>query len=174
MNFSIEKSIEILERTPFVIEALLDGLSDEWLRNNEGENTWSPYDIVGHLIHGEKTDWMVRAAIILSEDDNKTFEPFDRFAQFEEDQQRPIEALLKDFKKRRNANLKKLKALKINDTLLLKEGIHPELGEVNLQQLLATWVVHDLGHIYQMSRVMAKNYKNEVGPWQEFLGILKK
>ncbi len=173
MTFDIHASIEILSRTPATLEALLNGLSTPWLINNEGENTWSPYDIVGHLIHGEKTDWMPRAKIILSKLEDKTFVPFDRFAQLNEDQEQPIEELLKEFRAIRTENLKELKALSIDDAQLSKTGIHPELGQVRLKELLSTWVVHDLGHISQISRVMAKQYKTEVGPWKAYLGILK-
>ncbi len=173
MTFSINKSIEILSRTPLVLESLLSGLSEEWLKNNEGENTWSPYDIVGHLIHGEKTDWMVRAKVILSDAEDKTFEPFDRFAQMEADQEQSIDALLQTFKTLRAKNIEDLTALQISDAQLSATGIHPALGEANLRELLSTWVVHDLGHIAQISRVMAKQYQSEVGPWKAYLGILK-
>ena len=173
MTFDIDKAIEILERTPLVLENLLRGISNEWLKNNEGENTWSPYTIVGHLIHGEKTDWIPRAKIILSDSPNKTFEPFDRFAQIRGNQEKMIDELLAEFKSLRSKNLEELKSLRIHSQLTSK-GIHPELGEVNLKELLATWVVHDLGHISQISRVMAKQYKDEVGAWKEYLGILKK
>lgn len=173
MIFEINQSIEILKRTPLILESLLSGLPDQWLRSNEGENTWSPYDIVGHLIHGEKTDWIPRTKIILSGSGNNTFESFDRFAQLNENQERSIEELLKEFKVIRDKNLKELKTLQINDSKLTAKGMHPELGEVNLKQLLSTWVVHDLGHISQITRIMAKQYKSEVGPWIEYLGILK-
>ena len=174
MTFEIEKTLEILQRTPVTLENLLIGLSNEWLMNNEGGNTWSPYEIVGHLIHGEKTDWIPRARIILSDSQNKTFEPFDRHAQSREPQSKTVIELLEEFKKLRFENIKELQSLNIDDVALSKKGIHPELGEVNLQQLLSTWVVHDLGHISQISRVMAKQYKDEVGVWKEYLGILKK
>lgn len=173
MNFEINKAIEILERTPLAIEALLKGISEEWLNNNEGENTWSPYDIVGHLIHGEKTDWIPRAKIILSNSSHKTFTPFDRFAQMNE-QPKTIEQLLEEFKERRRENIQELRSLQIDNTKLKEKGIHPDLGEVNLKELLSTWVAHDLGHIAQISRVMAKQYKNEVGAWEKYLTILKK
>ncbi len=173
MTFDIDTSIEVLSRTPLVLEHMLLGLSPEWLRSNEGGNTWSPYDVVGHLIHGEKTDWIPRAEIILSHSDSKTFTPFDRFAQSGEDQTRPIQVLLDEFKALRVKNLEKLRSLQINDVQLLQRGVHPELGEVNLKELLSTWVVHDLGHISQISRVMAKQYGDEVGPWTAYLGILK-
>ena len=174
MTFEIDKAIEILERTPLAIETLLKGISEEWLKNNEGENTWSPYTIVGHLIHGEKTDWIPRATIMLSDSQNKTFEPFDRFAQMRENQDKSIDELLAEFKHLRKENLQELKSLQINNSKLSSKGIHPELGEVSLQELLSTWVVHDLGHISQITRVMAKQYKNEVGAWEAYLGILKR
>lgn len=174
MTFEIEKALEILKRTPSTLENLLHGLSNDWLMNNEGLNTWSPYDIVGHLIHGEKTDWLVRAKIILSDLENKTFEPFNRFAQERESRNKSIEELLKKFKRLRKENLRELKALQINEESLVLKGMHPELGEVKLQELLSAWVVHDLGHISQITRVMAKQYKDEVGVWKNYLGILNK
>ncbi|GAB5519775.1 MAG: hypothetical protein RhofKO_20260 [Rhodothermales bacterium] len=173
MTFDISKSLEILSRTPSVVEALLNGLSEEWLMQNEGGDSWSPYEVVGHLIHGEKTDWVERAQIILSDAESKQFTPFDRFAQLENPQDRPIEDLLEEFKTRRAANLKVLRALPINSHTLAETGIHPELGIVTLKELLSTWVVHDLGHIAQVARVMAKQYASEVGPWTAYLGILK-
>lgn len=173
MTFNIDKAIEILERTPVTIEHLLTGISVEWLVNNEGENTWSPFEVVGHLIHGEKTDWIPRAKIILSDLPDKTFVPFDRFAQARDSQNKTITELLEEFKKLRTENIKELKSFNINETILQSKGIHPELGEANLKELLSTWVVHDLGHISQITRVMAKQYKNEVGVWKEYLGILK-
>lgn len=174
MKFTLKKSIEILERTPFVIESYLSGLSEDWLKNNEGEGTWSPYAVVGHLIYGEKADWMNRIKIILSSDENKLFQPFDRFAQFNEDQNRPIADLVQEFKILRKTNLEELVNLGISESDLKKEGIHPEFGNVTLKQLIATWTVHDLGHIAQIARVMAKQYSDEVGPWINYLSILKK
>lgn len=172
MTFEIDKAIEILLRTPQTLETLLNGISEEWLVNNEGENTWSPYEIVGHLIHGEKTDWVPRAKIILSNTQNKKFEPFDRFAQKKADKTKTMSALLEEFKNLRSENIKVLSTLNINAATLRKKGIHPELGEASLKELLSTWVVHDLGHISQITRVMAKQYKNEVGVWSAYLGIL--
>ncbi len=174
MKFSIEKSIEILERTPAILESYLKDLSQDWIKKNEGENTWSPYDIIGHLVHGEKTDWIVRLKVILNDSDNKQFEPFDRFAQMSQDTKRPMSELLKEFRDLREMNLSELKALQIVEMDFKRKGIHPELGEVSLAQLISTWVVHDMGHIAQISRVMAKQYKSEVGPWVNYLGILKK
>ncbi len=174
MEFRLDQSIEILRTTPRVIEAYLSTLSKSWIKNNEGEGTWSPYDILGHLIFGEKTDWMKRIKIVLSDSDNKEFEPFDRFAQLQEDQSRPIETLIQEFKDLRKKNLDELASLNITEKDLSRIGIHPELGEITLKQLLATWAVHDLGHIAQISRVMAKQYVKEVGPWVEYLSFLKK
>lgn len=174
MKFELHKSIEILERTPSILESYLQGLSDDWLKNNEGEETWSPYYILGHLIFGEKTDWIPRAKIILSQSENKMFEPFDRFAQLNEDQEKSISELLSEFKELRNKNIGELRSLQISEKELKRTGIHPEFGAVTLEQLLATWVVHDLCHIGQISRVMSKQYTNEVGPWKAYLGILTK
>lgn len=174
MKFSLEKSIEILERTPAILELYLNDLSQDWIKNNEGENTWSPYDIIGHLVHGEKTDWIVRIKVILNDSDNIQFEPFDRFAQMSLDKNRPISELLKEFRDLREMNLNELKALQIVEMDFKRMGIHPELGKVSLAQLISTWVVHDMGHIAQISRVMAKQYKSEVGPWVNYLGILQK
>lgn len=173
MTFKIHEAVAILSRTPIIISALLDGISDEWLMNDEGENTWSPYEILGHLIHGEKTDWIPRATIILSEKADKTFIPFDRFAQLNEQNKKPIHDLIEHFKALRKENLQTLHSFNLDAQDLLKKGIHPELGSVNLTQLLSTWVVHDLGHLSQMTRVMAKQYKNEVGVWHAYLGILQ-
>ncbi|WP_188374292.1 DinB family protein [Winogradskyella haliclonae] len=174
MKFDLNKSIELLEKTPFILESFFENLSNDWLKSNEGEKTWSPYDILGHLIFGEKTDWIIRAKIILSPSKRKLFEPFDRFAQFNEDQNTMVSELINEFKALRKNNLKELESLNIKPEDLKRKGEHPELGEVTLEQLLSTWVVHDLGHIAQISRVMAKQYKSNVGPWEAYLGILKK
>lgn len=172
MEFNLSKSIEILDRAPQVLTTFLTGLSDEWIHNNEGEETWSPYDVIGHLIHGEKTDWLVRVNLILSDKEDKTFAPFDRFAQFEESKGKSISELLNEFKELRAKNLSELKSKNITPGDLGKTGIHPTFGNVTLEQLLSTWVAHDLGHIAQIARVMAKQYKDEVGPWREFLPVL--
>jgi uncharacterized damage-inducible protein DinB len=173
MNFTIEKSIEILERTPNVLNTMLQNISADWTSNNEGGETWSVYDIIGHLIHGEKTDWIPRTAIILSEKPDRTFEPFDRFSQFEESEGKSLTKLLDEFKILRKKNIKYLRSKKITGKKLEEKGIHPAFGEVTLSQLLSTWVVHDLNHIAQISRVMAKQYKAAVGPWIEYLRILQ-
>ncbi|WP_419213989.1 DinB family protein [Maribacter sp. X9] len=156
MEFRLDQSIEILKTTPFVIESYLSTLSKDWIKNNEGKDTWSPYDILGHLIFGEKTDWITRIKIILSDSDNKLFQSFDRFAQLKGDQNKPIETMIQEFKDLRKKNLEKLTSLNIKEKDLSRIGIHPEFGKVILQQLIATWVVHDLGHLAKISRVMAK------------------
>jgi hypothetical protein len=171
MDFDICKSIEILERTPGTLKSMLEGISEEWIFSNEGGDSWSPYDILGHLIHGEKTDWIVRMKIILSVKGTKKFEPYDRFAQFQ-NEKRSINELLGDFARLRRENMNILKSAAPDKTMLSLKGIHPEFGEVDLEQLLATWVVHDLGHIAQTARVMARQYKKAVGPWTAYLTIL--
>ncbi len=173
MEFELNKSIEILERTPFIIESFLNGLSNQWLKNNEGPKTWSPYDILGHLIFGEKTDWMIRINIILGDSDNKLFEPFDRFAQLDENQNKNITEMLKEFHTLRHQNLEELKSLNIKEDGFSKTGIHPEFGSVTIGQLISTWTVHDLSHIAQISRVMAKQYDQQVGPWKAYIGLLQ-
>ncbi|MEO6695063.1 MAG: DinB family protein [Ignavibacteria bacterium] len=174
MNFSISSSIEILSRTPDVLETLLKGLSNEWIYYNEGDETWSPFDIVGHLIHGEKTDWMSRVDIILDQDPDKRFKPFDRFAQIKLSKEKSLDELLIQFKELRKENLNKLQSINITAEMLDYKGIHPTFGEVTLHELISTWVVHDLGHIAQISRVMSKQYKSNVGPWIEYLPVLTK
>jgi uncharacterized damage-inducible protein DinB len=173
MTFSLDKSLEILESTPAVLYAMLQHCSADWTTPNEGGDSWSAYDIVGHLIHGELTDWMPRTAIILSDRIDKTFEPFDRFAQMETGEKKKISQLLAEFQTLRQQNLDQLRSLQLTEADLDKTGIHPAFGEVQLRQLLATWAVHDLGHIAQIARVMAKQYKAEVGPWVEYLRILE-
>ena len=165
MKFNLYQSIEILERIPFVIESMLAGVSDEWVINNEGGISWSPYMVVGHLIHGERTDWMVRLDVILGDKKDKTFVPFDRQAQFTQSEGKSLNLLLDEFKVLRKKNLEKLRKKNITEEMLNKTGIHPDLGIVTLRNLLATWVVHDLGHVAQIARVMAKQYKSEVGKW---------
>lgn len=171
-KFDLSKSLQILERTPFVVESMLGGLSKEWIETNEGPETWSPFDIVGHLIHGEKTDWVARIEIILSDRTDKTFKPFDRFAQFRESEGKTLRQLLGEFKTLRSRNIERIRSKGLTGSDLAKEGRHPDFGTVTLQQLLSTWTVHDLNHIAQISRVMAKQYEMEVGPWKEYLGIL--
>jgi hypothetical protein len=172
MNFDLNKSIEILQRSPAVLEDLLKDISNDWVLNNEGKDTFSPFDVVGHLVHGEKNDWIQRMEIILSGGPDKTFQPFDRFAQFEESKGKSMNQLLIEFKLLRQQNMKILKSKNLSAADFTKTGIHPKFGIVTLQQLLATWTVHDLSHIAQITRVMCKHYKQDVGPWIEFLPIL--
>ncbi|WOK09470.1 DinB family protein [Imperialibacter roseus] len=173
MKFDLKKAIEVLERTPGVLNTLLDGLSADWTSSNEGGESWSAYDVVGHLIHGEKTDWIPRADIILSPEADKHFRPFDRFSQMGESGKKTLQQLLQEFSTLRKSNMERLRAMGISDEDLAKTGIHPAFGEVTLAQLLATWVAHDLNHIGQISRVMAKQYKAEVGPWVEYLRVMQ-
>ncbi|MEK7723477.1 MAG: DinB family protein [Acidobacteriota bacterium] len=155
-NFSLEKTIEILERTPIVLNSLLHGISDEWISANEGGETWTVFDVIGHLAHGEKTDWIPRMEIILSHSTDKTFPTFDRFAQFEESKGKSLNELLTEFAELREESITVLKSKNLKDVQLNLKGIHPAFGEVTLAQLLATWLVHDLDHIAQISRILAK------------------
>jgi hypothetical protein len=173
MNFTIERSIDILERMPAVLRTMLQGLSDDWILSNEGEGTWSAYDVIGHLIHGEKTDWIPRTEIILSGSNDKRFVPFDRFAQLEESQEKSLQQLLDEFDALRKMNIEILRSKNITPGMLEEKGIHPAFGEVSLSQLLSAWVVHDLDHIVQISRVMAKQYTTATGPWIEYLKVLR-
>lgn len=172
MTFNVRQACEILERTPDVLQSLLSGLSEEWIQGLEGDKTWSAYDIVGHLVHGEKTDWIARMSIILGSQEDRRFQPFDRFAQFQESKGKSLNDLLDEFRRLRRMNLETLNAANIDETKLSRSGIHPAFGPVTLRQLLSTWVVHDLGHLAQISRVMARQYKTEVGPWIEYLPVL--
>ena len=172
MEFNLNKSIEILERTPIVLSSMLGNLSEEWTRENEGKNTWSPFDVIGHLIHGEKTDWIPRMQIILGHGVDVPFQPFDRFAQYEANKNKSLNSLLEEFTRLRKENIRILKAANLDDGTLQKKGIHPEFGEVVLKDMLATWTVHDLGHIAQIVRVMAKQYKTAIGPWKAYLKIM--
>lgn len=173
MEFQIEHAVTILGRTPATLNALLRDLPEPWLAQNEGPETWSPYDVVGHLIHGEETDWIPRAKIILEHGETRAFEPFDRVAMFEESKGKSIGQLLDTFARLRAENLRDLKALNLTADLLAKRGHHPELGVVTLSQLLSTWVVHDLGHVRQIVRVLSKQYRDAVGPWRAYLSILE-
>ena len=170
MTFDPQKSIEILGRTPVVISTMLSGLSGEWINSNEGPETWSPYDVVGHLIHCEETDWVPRMDIILSGGDKK-FNRFDPTGHPKDN--KPLAELLEEFKQIRQKNVDYLRSKNLTAKHLRMTGIHPAFGEVTLAQLLSTWTVHDLNHISQIARVMAKQYKAEVGPWIEYLRILK-
>lgn len=172
MQFDLDKSIEVLERTPACLQLLLSGLDSEWITSNEGPDTFSPYDVLGHLIHGEKTDWRPRVLMIREHGVSQTFVPYDRFAQYRESEGKSINQLLEEFSKLRKENLIWFKSLQLTEADLNKEGMHPVLGTVTMKQLLAAWVVHDLTHIAQIGRVMAKQYKEEIGPWVEFFRVL--
>ena len=172
MQYSLERSYEILDRTPAVLQALLAGLHDDWIMNNEGPETFSPYDVVGHLIHGEKTDWAARTKMILKFENKKTFERWNREAMYEESEGKSLQQLLDEFAAIRKENMIWFKSLNLTEVDFNKKGMHPVLGDVTLRHLLATWVVHDLTHIAQITRVMAKQYKTEMGPWPEFFRIL--
>ena len=172
MEFQLDHAIEILGRTPETLRLLLQDLPDVWLRANEGPDTWSPFDVMGHLIHGEKTDWIPRARIILEDGETRPFEPFDRFAMFEESKGKSLGDLLAEFAELRRESLQQLAEMNLTPELLSKRGTHPELGTVTLGQLLSSWVVHDLGHVAQIVRVMSTQYRDEVGPWRAYLPIL--
>lgn len=171
-GFNLYDAVAILERTPAGLGALLAGLPETWVRAREGEGTWSPYDVIGHLIQGERTDWIPRARHILA-GETRPFEPFDRAAQFEESEGKSLGELLATFAELRRENLAALGGMKLTETDLGRRGLHPALGEVTLGQLLATWVVHDLDHLGQIARTMAKAYAGAVGPWSAYLSILK-
>lgn len=172
MSFQLEIAWDVLRRTPATLEQLLHGFEGEIVRGNEGPETFSAFDVVGHLIDGEETDWIPRARIILARGANLRFEPYDRFRHFARNRERALDSLLEEFSSLRAANLDLLASWKLGPEELSLPGEHPELGRVTLQQLLAAWVVHDLGHIAQVSRVLAKHYRTEVGPWTPYLPIL--
>ncbi|MBV9962967.1 MAG: DinB family protein [Parafilimonas sp.] len=172
MEYNQTQAIQILERTPAVLKTLLSGLDNDWIMNNEGENTFSAYDVVGHLLHGEKVDWHGRIKRILEFGITQPFDSFDRFAMYEESKGKTLDVLLNEFEKHRKQNLDWLKSLNLNQTDYDKKGMHPKFGEVTLSNLLATWVAHDLSHTAQITRVMAKQYKTAIGPWVEFFRIM--
>lgn len=172
MDLELDRALEILERTPATLRALLTGLSPAWTHSSGEPDSWSPYVIVGHLIHGEETDWIPRAEIILEHGESRAFEPFDRLAQLERFKHEPLDRLLDTFAGLRRENLARLKSMHLTTTQLDRCGMHPALGTVTMRQLLATWVVHDLNHIGQVVRVMSKHYTDAVGPWKAYLPIL--
>ena len=174
MEFEISKTLQILERTPSVIEALLKDLNEEWIMNNEGGDTWSPYVVTAHLLWADKTDWMPRIKKIIDEGSNKILPPFDRFGQFEDSKGKSFDDLIEEFKKLRQKNISQLKIILSKKGLLGKRGVHPEFGEVTLQQLLSTWAVHDLAHLSQITRVMAQQYKQEIGPWAAYISLMNR
>jgi hypothetical protein len=172
MRFDLASATEMLRRTPATLRAALDGAGEEWTRSREGRDTFSPFDVVGHLIDGEETDWMPRARIILARDPSATFTPYDRFRHYARNRERTLASLLEEFARLRAANLEELAAWSLGETDLDLRATHPSLGPVTLRHLLAAWVVHDLGHVAQVARVMAKQYREEVGPWVPYLPVL--
>jgi hypothetical protein len=173
MAHNLDHTVQLLARTPPTLDALLRDLPQTWTSVNEGENTWSAFDIVGHLIHGERTDWMPRAKMILQFAETRAFDPFDRFAQARESEGKSLEQLLDEFARLRRENLSELRALNLRPEDLARRGRHPALGAVTLSELLATWPAHDLTHLHQISRVMAHQYREAVGPWSQYLGVLQ-
>jgi DinB family protein len=171
-RFDQARAVAVLERTPSVLRQQLAGLPDLWVHGREAESSWSPFEVVGHLINGERTDWIPRARLILERGEAATFEPFDRFAHLAEFPGRPLEELLGLFATLRRQNLDTLAGWKLGEGELDRRGRHPDFGPVTLRELLATWVVHDLGHLAQISRVMAKQYAGLVGPWEAYLPVL--
>jgi hypothetical protein len=172
-DFNIQESVAVLTRTPGTLNAWLRGMPEIWVRSDEGKDTWNALDIMGHLIFAERTDWIPRVRIILENGEGKPFDPFDRFAQLNESEDKSLEQYLDDFARLRNDNLAALQALNIQTEDLARRGRHPALGSVTLSQLLATWAVHDLTHLHQLSRVMAHQYRDAVGPWSAYLGVLQ-
>jgi len=173
MEQDLPATIALLSRTPAVLDALLRDLPDAWTRGTEGAGTWSPFDVVGHLLHGDRTDWMPRIRTILEHGEARAFEPFDRFAQQQENPGKSLGQLLDGFASARARNLDELRALNLRPEDLARRGRHPSLGPVTLANLLSTWAAHDLTHLHQTSRVMATQYRDEVGPWNKFLGVLQ-
>ncbi len=171
-EFNLDEAVAILERTPGTLSAMLDGLSETWTQATEGEGTWSPYDVIGHRRHGERTDWIPRAQHILA-GDPRPFIPFNRTAQFTESRSQTVRELLETFAQLRTENVATLRGMNLIDSDFDRRGLHPELGGVTLRQLLAAWVVHDLDHVGQIARTMAKAYANATGPWIEYLSILR-
>lgn len=172
-SIDLENAIAVLTRTPRSLDVLLRDLPDAWTRSNEGDGTWSPYGVVGHLIHGEETDWIPRARIILESGESRMFDRFDREAQDRFSKGKPLTQLLDEFAQRRSASLGALRAMHLTESDLERRGRHPSLGIVTLSQLLATWVAHDMTHLHQISRIMAHQYREAVGPWIVYLGVMQ-
>lgn len=171
-NFDLNEAMAVLAQTPSTLKAMLADLPTTWTTVTEGEGTWSPYDVIGHLIHGERTDWVPRARHILAGNPGP-FETFDRTAQFRDSQGKNLSSLLETFAQLRQENLNALRGMNLSEADFGRRGLHPELGEVTLGQLLATWVVHDLDHVVQVARTMAKSYTEATGPWIEYLSVLR-
>ncbi|BCE04965.1 DinB family protein [Bacillus paralicheniformis] len=172
MNFQLEEAIEILERTPQTLSQLLTGLSSPWISCDEGADTWNAFDVVGHLIEGEKNNWLPRIKLIVTKGATEPFPPFDRFSQLNQNDGKTMEQLLNEFADIRRANLKTLQQIIDPETDFEQTGMHPEFGIVKLREQISTWVAHDLTHISQIARVLAKRYQDDVGPWRAYLRIL--
>ena len=170
--FALDDAVALLERTPAALDMVLRGLPDGWTHANEGGDTWSPFDVIGHLIHGERTDWIPRVRTVLEHGESTAFEPFDRFAQFEESKGKPLGDLLDEFARLRAENLRALAGFALTEADLDRRGRHPALGVVTLRMLLATWVAHDLDHLMQVARVLGRQYASEVGPWRAYLRVI--
>lgn len=173
MKHNLQDTITLLARTPAALDAFLRDLPESWTLQNEGGKSWSAFDVVGHLIHGEITDWMPRAKIILEYGDSRPFEKFDRLAQERDSRGKSLQQLLDEFGGWRSKNLAELRAMNLTEADLARPGLHPELGAVTLSQLLATWAAHDLTHLHQISRIMAYQYRDSVGPWKAYLGVMQ-
>jgi DinB family protein len=173
MTHDLAETTALLARTPPALNALLRDLPEAWSHANEGAGTWSPFDIVAHLIHAERADWIPRVRIILESGEGRTFEPFERGGHVRESQGRSLPQLLDEFARVRSDNLDRLDAMKLRPEDLARRGQHPTLGAVTLSALLATWVVHDMTHLHQISRVLAHRYRETVGPWSSYLGVLQ-
>ena len=173
MKHDLQQTVSLLARTPSALNALLRDLPEAWTLRNEGPKTWSAFDVVGHLIHGERTDWMPRARMVLEFGETRTFEPFDRWGQERESQGKSLGQLLDEFDRLRSWNLSELRGLKLRQEDLERRGRHPALGVVTLSELLATWAAHDLTHLHQIARIMAHQYREAVGPWSAYLGVMQ-
>lgn len=172
MQFNLESAQQVLRRTPSTLASLLRDLPEPWVRADEGPATWSAFDVLGHLIHGDQTDWIPRVRTILDHGTSKPFEPFDRFAQLQAGKGKSLNQLLDEFSGLRAQSLITLESFRLGPDQLRLEGAHPEFGVVTLGQLLSTWVAHDLDHLVQVARVMARCYTEEVGPWRAYLRVL--
>lgn len=173
MKHDLTQTMSLLTRTPAALNALVRGLPESWTQRNEGENTWTVFEVIGHLVHGERTDWMSRARMILEFGESRTFEPFDRYAQARESVGKSLEQLLDEFSRLRSENLEEVRLLNLSKEDFALRGQHPALGSVTLSELLAAWTVHDMTHLHQISRILAHQYREAVGPWSKYLGVLQ-
>ena len=173
MEFNVEKAVEVLRSTPGTVKAMVGGLSEDWTSSSGDRDDWGVFDVVGHLVHADETDWIPRAEVILARGEDRNFPPFDRFGQFEKAEGKTLGELLDEFERVRAGCLATVRGWRLSDEQLGLSGVHPEFGAVELRQLLATWVVHDLTHIRQIATIMARKYEDAVGPWKAYLSILK-